>query len=154
MSLSDPVAIWVVIGLVLMLAELVIPGGIVVFIGLACLITAGALFLGLISGFASTITLWAITTIVLLLAFRNVAQKLVGGDTSVANTDEDMDIYGKTAKVLETIGPGEKQGRVEFQDTSWLAIADGTVIEAGEDVTIVCRDNIALVVEKPTHNSG
>lgn len=95
-------------------------------------------------------TLWFISSVVLLMSMRGMVQKMVGGETSVANTEEDMDIYGKTAKVIETIGPGEKSGRIEFQDTSWQAIADGSIIEAGATVTILCHENISLVVEKTT----
>lgn len=153
-SLTDPVLVWAIIGLVLMVAEIVIPGGIVVFLGAACLIVAGTWQLGFIDTIVEAMTLWFISSIVLLLAFRNVTQKLVGGDITVANTEEDMEIYGKTAKVIETIGPGQKPGRIEFQDTSWMALADGTVIEPGETVTIVCHDNISLVVEKASPLSG
>jgi membrane protein implicated in regulation of membrane protease activity len=147
-DLAGPVSIWALVGVILMAAELIIPGGIVIFLGGACLIVALGLQLGFISGWMVAMTVWFITSIVLLLSFRNVTQKLVGGDVSKANTEEDMEIYGKNAKVIETIGPGEKTGRIEFQDTTWLALADGGVIEPGETVTIICHDNISLVVEK------
>ncbi|NQZ06356.1 MAG: NfeD family protein [Algicola sp.] len=149
-DLAGPVSIWVLVGVILMAAELFIPGGIVIFLGGACLIVAGALQLGFINGWVVAMTLWFILSIILLLSFRNVTQKLVGGDVSKANTEEDMEIYGKTAKVTETIGPGEKTGRIEFQDSSWMALADGSVIEPGETVTIICHDNISMVVEKTT----
>lgn len=146
--ITGPVLIWAISGLILMAAELIIPGGIVIFLGAACLMVAAAWQLDFISSWTTSITLWFILSIFLLLVFRNVTQKLVGGDTTVANTDEDMDIYGKTATVIETIGPGEDTGRIEFQGSSWIAMADGSVIDVGETVTIICHDNISLVVEK------
>lgn len=149
-DLAGPVSIWAMVGVILMAVELIIPGGIVFFLGGACLIVAGAWQLDLIQSWVSAMTLWFISSLVLLLSFRNVIQKMVGGDVSKANTEEDMEIYGKTAKVIETIGPGQKTGRIEFQDSSWMAMADGSVIEPGETVTIICHENISLVVEKTT----
>ncbi|WP_417763398.1 NfeD family protein [Shewanella sp.] len=138
---------WGIAGVLLMLAELIIPGGIVVFLGAACLVVAAALWLGLISGIAQAFTLWFIASIVLLLAFRQVTQRLVGGDSHVDNTDEELDIYNKIAVVKQTIGPGEQLGRVSFQGADWPALGDGSQIAAGSQVRVVCRDNIALVVE-------
>jgi membrane protein implicated in regulation of membrane protease activity len=148
LDLMTPVLMWALAGLILMVAELVIPGGIVIFLGGACLIVAGAWQLAFIDNWVSAMTIWFVSSIILLLAFRNVVQKMVGGDISVGNTEEGAEIYGKEVRVIETIGPGEKVGRVEFQDSSWMAIADGSIIEAGDTVTIVCQENISLVVEK------
>ncbi|MCH1920847.1 NfeD family protein [Shewanella sp. A3A] len=144
---SNSLLWWGIAGVVLMLAELIIPGGIVVFLGAACLIVAAALWLGLISGIAQAFTLWFIASIVLLLAFRQVTQKLVGGDSHVDNTDEELDIYNQVAVVKQTIGPGEQLGRVNFQGADWPALGDGSQIVAGSRVRVVCRENIALVVE-------
>ncbi len=147
MSLSDPVAIWLIAGIVLMLAELIIPGGIVVFIGLGAFLTGGLLFVGIIDTWVSAWLFFFIATMVLIFAFRGVTQKLVGGDSHIANTDENLDIYGKTALVIETIGPGENPGRIEFQGTQWPALGDGQEIQTGSEVTIVCHENISLLVE-------
>jgi membrane protein implicated in regulation of membrane protease activity len=147
-DLTGPVLIWALSGVILMAAELIIPGGIVIFLGGACLVVAGAWQLEFVNSWIGALTLWFISSMVLLMAFRNVVQKMVGGDITVSNTEEDADIYGKTAIVIETIGPGEKTGRIEFNDSSWMAMADGSVIEPGETVTIICHENISLVVEK------
>lgn len=147
MELSNPIIIWGCIGLALMLAEIIIPGGIVILLGGACLVVASALAIGLVEGIVQSLTLWFIVSIVLLLGFRQVTQKLVGGDSHVGNTDEELDIYNQTAVVKETIGPAQHQGRIEFQGTEWSALGDGSEIAAGTRVRIICRDNIALVVE-------
>ena len=153
MNLSNPVAIWLVSGIVLMLAELIIPGGIVFFIGLSALLTGGVWFLGLITTWVNALVFFFIMTMVLIFVFRGVTQKLVGGDFHVANTDEDLDIYGKSALVLETIGPGTHQGRIEFQGSQWPALGDGQEIQRGSEVTIVCHENISLLVEPKTNGS-
>lgn len=146
--IENDVIFWTGLGVLLMVAEIIIPGGIVVFLGLSSLIVAGSIQFGLIDGWVHALTLWFISSILLLLLFRNLTQKFVGGDESVDNTDEELDLFGKLVTVSETIGPGETKGRVEYQGTSWTALGDGSIIEAGSTVKIVCRDNISLVVEK------
>ncbi|MEC4728033.1 NfeD family protein [Shewanella sp. D64] len=147
MELTNPIMIWGCIGLVLMLAELVIPGGIVILLGGACLVVASALGIGLVEGIVQSLTLWFIASIVLLLGFRQVTQKLIGGDSHVDNTDEELDIYNKIALVKEAIGPAQHAGRIEFQGTEWSALGDGSEIAAGTQVRIICRENIGLIVE-------
>lgn len=147
MEFSNPILVWAVIGLVLMLAEIVVPGGIIVLLGAACLVVAGALGIGLVEGVVQSMTLWFISAIVLLLAFRQVTQRLVGGDSHVDNTDEAIELYNQIVRVKQTIGPGQTPGRVEFQGSEWPALGDGSIIEAGTEVRIICRENIVLVVE-------
>ncbi|MBO1271015.1 MULTISPECIES: NfeD family protein [Shewanella] len=147
MMSSDAVWYWLLAGAALMLAELVIPGGIVVFLGAACVVVAGALWAGIVHGWVQSLTLWFISSIVLLLSFRQVTQRMLGGDSHVDNTDEELDIYNQRAQVKEAIGPGEKTGRITFQGADWPALGDGSVIPAGTAVRIICRENIALVVE-------
>lgn len=139
---------WAIAGALLMAAEMIIPGGIIVFIGLGALVVATSLQFSLITTWVGALTLWFITSLILLLAFRNVAQKMVGGDSHIDDTDEDAHLYGKEAVVIETIGPATHAGRVECLDSTWPAIADGSTLTPGTKVRIICRDNISLVVEK------
>ncbi|WP_434953030.1 NfeD family protein [Shewanella sp. HL-SH4] len=147
MTFSDPISIWVILGIVLMLAEIIIPGGIVILLGSSCLLVALALAVGIIEGISQSLTLWFIASMVMLLSFRHVTQKLVGGDSHVGNTDEELDLYNQVAIVKEPIGPGQQTGRVSCLGSDWTALGDGTEIQSGTKVRIICRDNIALVVE-------
>lgn len=146
--MNNDVLIWGGVGLFLMLAELLIPGGIVVFLGLSAVIVAGTLQLGIIDNWMHAFTLFFITSMVLLLLFRNVGQNLIGGDSSIENTDEELDVFGQEVEVIETIGPGNKKGRINFQGIDWTALGDGSEIAAGSKAKIVCRENISYVVEK------
>ena len=136
MELSNPIAVWLVLGLLLMISEIIIPGGIVILLGAACVIVASAQAVGIIDGLVQSLTLWFMASMVLLLSFRHVTQRLVGGDSHVDNTDEEADLYNQVAIVKQAIGPGQK-----------TALGDGTVIKKGTKVRIICRDNIAFVVE-------
>lgn len=146
MEFSNPILIWAVIGLLLMLAEIIVPGGIVILLGAACLLVAGAISIGLVDGIVQSLTLWFIASMVLLIGLRHITQRIVGGDAHVDNTDEAVDIYDQPAYVKETIGPGEIRGRVEFQGSDWPALGDGSEIAIGTKVRVICRENIALVV--------
>ena len=148
MEFSNDVMAWGIVGLCLMIAELVIPGGIVIFLGTSALTVAVTLQFGIIDNWMHAFTLWFILSIVLLLAFRNLGQSMVGGDSRVDNTDEELDLYGKEVEVIATIGPGNKKGRIIFQGTEWTALGDGSEIKSGETAKIVCRDNISYVVER------
>ncbi|ABV85790.1 NfeD family protein [Shewanella pealeana] len=147
MEFSNPIIIWACIGVILVLAEIILPGGIVILLGAACLVVASALAIGLVEGIVQSLTLWFISSMVLLLTFRQVTQKLIGGDAHIGNTDEELDIYDQLAIVKQTIGPAQQMGRVEFQGCEWSALGDGSEIAAGSQVRVICRDNIALVVE-------
>jgi membrane protein implicated in regulation of membrane protease activity len=141
---------WIILAAVLIVAELVLPGGIIIFLGIAGLIVAAAVQLGFVASWVNALTLWFVSSLVLVILLRGIAQKMVGGDSSVANTDEEVDALGEVVEVLETIGPGEAKGRVTFRDVSWSAVSDGSEISAGEKAQIVSRDNITLVVERIT----
>ncbi len=102
------------------------------------------------TSWVNALTLWFVSSLVLVILLRGIAQKMVGGDSSVANADEDVDALGEIVEVVETIGPGEAKGRVVFRDVRWNAVSDGSEIPAGGKAQVVSRDNITLVVEKMT----
>ena len=138
---------WIIIGILLSLAEIFIPGGILLNLGIAALIVALGIKLALLDTWVLTLTTWFIASSFLLFALYFVTNKFFKGDERVDNVYEELDIYGKEVVVTEKIGPGKQTGRVEYQGTSWTALSDGSEIEAGSHVTIVCKDNISLVVE-------
>lgn len=150
MEFNNDVLMWAGSGLLLMLAELIIPGGIVVFLGLAAITVSALLQFGFINNWMEAFTLFFVTSIALLLIFRNVGQNMVGGDSKIENTDENLDVFGQEATVIETIGPGTKKGRIHFQGTDWSALGDGTKIAKGEKAKVICRENISYIVEKIT----
>lgn len=137
---------WIIAALVLMAAELIVPGGIIFFLGGGCLIVAGALWLGLVTTWVNTLTLFFITSLVLVLSLRSFFTRFAGGDYSQANTEEIIDDLDEIAEVLEPIGPGENIGMINFRGTAWRALGNGQEIAAGVQVRIVARDNITYIV--------
>jgi membrane protein implicated in regulation of membrane protease activity len=138
---------WIIAALVLMAAEFIVPGGIIFFLGAGCLVVAGALWLGLVTTWVNTLTLFFIASLALIISLRSFFTRFAGGDYSQANTQEIIDDLDEIAVVVELIGPGENVGTINFRGTTWRALGNGQEIAAGLKVKIVARDNITYIVE-------
>ena len=145
--LLDP-TYWLIAGFLLVIAEMIIPGGLVVFMGGGCLIVALALWLGLVTDWVNVMTLYFISTLALILMLRSFAMKFAGGDLSEGNTVEILDELGDRVEVIETIGPGNHHGRILYRGTQWSAMGDGSEIRPGEIAKIIARENVSYIVEK------
>lgn len=142
--LSKPEIVWFIIGLVLFLLELVIPGFVIFFFGLGAWLTA---LLCLIAdpGINLQVVVFAVTSVASLLAFRKMIQKkffYVREDRSDAVEDE---FTGKEAIAVADFGE-EKRGKVDFKGTSWKAESNSD-IKAGQIVIILEKENFKLKVE-------
>ena len=140
--------VWLVFGLILIFSELIIPGGVVVFLGVGGLVVALSLYLGLVSDWVNVMTLYFISTLVLIVSLRSFAMRYAGGDYSKSNTIEILDDFGELVTVVEAIGPGEKTGRILFRDTQWAALSDGSEIAVGETARIIALENVCYIVER------
>lgn len=138
---------WIIAALVLMVAEFIVPGGIIFFLGAGCLVVAAALWLGLVTTWVNTLTLFFIASLALIISLRSFFTRFAGGDYSQANTEEIIDDLDEIAVVVEFIGPGENVGTINFRGTTWRALGNGQEIAAGVKVKIVARDNITYIVE-------
>jgi len=139
---------WVVVAIVLSLAEIIIPGGILLNLGIASILVALGIKFAILDTWVMVLTVWFIVATFLLFFLNFFTNKFFGGKQLVENTDEELDIFGKEVLVIENIGPGSQQGRVEFQGTTWSALGDGSEIKAGQQAKIICKENISLVVEQ------
>lgn len=144
----DLAIIWFAGGLLLMMAEFVVPGGIVFFLGLGATLVSLLLYSGIIEGWLQAFTAWFMGSLVLLFGLRGVVQKIIPAQVERGRTDEDLDAYNQIAEVHERIPPGS-EGRITFRGSTWSAKsyqADET-LEVGTQVRIVFRDNLVWVVE-------
>lgn len=141
----SPQVIWFLIGLVLLLLELALPGLIIVFFGIGAWITALCIVL-FHPGIDFQIILFIISSILCLAVLRRyLKKKFFHEDKSVVNLLED-EFIGKYA-IAETELLSGRQGRVEFKGTSWNAISDVDV-KAGDQVKILNKESITLIVTK------
>jgi inner membrane protein len=140
--------IWFAGGVVLMLLEFVLPGGIAFFLGLGGLLVALLLQLGLIDGWLQAFTTWFIGSLALLFGLRGVVQKIVPAEVTRGGTDEDLDAYNRIVEVCERI-PAKGEGRIAFRGSTWIArnYRGDRDLEPGSKVRIIFRDNLAWMVE-------
>jgi membrane protein implicated in regulation of membrane protease activity len=143
----DPFAIiWLVLGVLLVLSELLVPGLVVVFLGVAALGVGALIALGLIQGWMAAVSAWSVGSLALVLGFRSGAKRLLPGETDRGSTDEDVEAYGEVVDVVEEVGPFET-GRVRFRGVTWAAQTVDGRIPAGARARIVARDNLVWIVE-------
>ncbi len=138
---------WIVLALLFACLEIFVPGGILLNLGIASLLVAIGVHQQILDTWVLTLTTWFILATLLLILVYFITERFFPGETTVENVYEELDIYGKTVQVVEQIGPGIQAGRVEFQGTTWTALGDGSIIQSGSQATIVCKENISLVVE-------
>ena len=142
--LSRPEMIWFIVGLLLFLAELVVPGFVIFFFGVGAWVTA-LVCLVFHPGIDLQILIFAFTSFLSLIALRRLIQKkfFYGKDSTAAAVEDEF--TGKEAVALTSFGPGEK-GKVEFKGTTWSAESD-TAIKEGQRVMILEKESFNLIVE-------
>ena len=137
--------LWLYAGLFLMLAELLAPGFVIFFFGLAAM-TVGVL--GFIFGDAFTLAMqlaaFSVFSILYLVFLRRLLKGVFSGRTEVAKADFDHESVGRFGKVTEAIEP-PLAGRVIIGDAEWTAAAD-TAIPVGATVKVVAQNNLTLTV--------
>jgi membrane protein implicated in regulation of membrane protease activity len=138
---------WIVLAILFACAEIFVPGGILLNLGIASLLVAIGVQQQLLNTWTLTLTTWFILASSLLFILYFVTERFFSGDKTVDNIYEELDIYGKEVEVTEKIGPGTHAGRVAFQGTTWTALSDGSELNKGSHATIVCKENISLVVD-------
>ena len=140
--------LWFVVGLVLALAEFILPGLVIIFFGAGAWITALALMFGVIHSFNEQLLVFLASSIFSLIAFRKHGQRYFEGKVSgkLAPGETLEDVHGQKAVALTAIKPRSVGGRVEYNGAPWPAeaeveIAEGTVVE------IIRRNNLTLIVK-------
>ena len=140
--------IWLYIGAFMMLAEIMAPGFVIFFFGLAAA-TIGLLLFILPSSFelslAWQLALFSFFSILYLVTLRRYAKSVFMGDTDDSRA-LDTEYAGRFAKVTETIRPGVP-GRVMLGDAEWAALSEEQ-LDPGIEVKVIGRENLTLKVRK------
>jgi hypothetical protein len=141
-------SIWLGSGIFLMAIEFLVPGLVMVFVGLGALTVALGMQLGYIDEIPQQFTTFFISSIIYLLTLRFLVLRFVPSVTRKANIDEDEEVMGSIVEIVAEITSGEF-GRVEHSGSSWQARAEGDqTILKGEQVKIIGRENITWIVQK------
>lgn len=141
-------SLWLGSGIFLMAIEFLVPGLVMVFVGLGALTVALGMQLGYIDEIPQQFTTFFISSIIYLLTLRFLVLRFVPSVTRKENIDEDEEVMGSIVEIVADINSGEF-GRVEHSGSSWQARAEGDqTILKGEQVKIIGRENITWIVQK------
>ena len=141
-------SLWLSSGIFLTAIEFLVPGLVMVFVGLGALTVALGMHLGYIDEIVQQFITFFISSIIYLLTLRFLVLRFVPSVTRKENIDEDEEVMGSIGEIVADITSGEL-GRVEHSGSSWQARAEGDqTILKGEQVKIIGRDNITWIVQK------
>ena len=117
------------------------------FLGLGALVVALLRWLGLIDSLAYSFTAWFVSSLAFIVFLRSTLQRFVPSETSFTPLEEDSDLFGAVAEVVETVSSSHTDGRISFRGTTWPATSDAAEIPTGAKVTILFRDNLGWRVQ-------
>lgn len=139
--------IFLIGGIILMVLETMLPGGVAFLLGLSGLGIGILRYFGFLEDpFTATFSWLAVST-VLTIAIRPFINKYFKGETSFKFADEDYEAMDQIVAVEEPINDLDNEGRIRFQGISWQARSLEGEIPAGSQVRIKYRDNTTWIVE-------
>ncbi len=141
---SKPELVWFIIGLVLFLLELVLPGFVIFFFGVGAWVTA---LLCLIAnpGINLQAIVFAVTSVLSLILLRRMIQKRFFYSKDELSKAVEDEFTGREAIAITDFGPGHT-GKVEFKGTSWKAESTESIVN-GQTVIIRSKEDFKLFVE-------
>ncbi len=138
---------WAILGIVLIVAEFLIPGLVVVFLGVAALLVSVAVHFGLLEGWMQIFTAWFALSLILVLFLRGLFARFMPGEKEIDNIDEDVDAFGKIVEVVRLISDDGVNARISFRGAEWDAVSQDWPLKAGGKARLLGRDNLVWIVE-------
>jgi len=138
----DPGWLWMIGGVLLLTAEIMLPGVFLVWIGIAAIVTGlFALLFGI--GIAGQLGLFALYAVLAVLVGRRVyGVQGEAAQDSLLN-DRAAQLVGRRVMVVQTVD--EDSGRVRVGDSEWSA--RGGPAEPGDRVRVTGVEGNCLIVE-------
>jgi membrane protein implicated in regulation of membrane protease activity len=149
MDLLDPTFLtWTFVGggVLLVLLETAIPGGVAGFLGLGGLVVAGLRAVGLLLDPWTALLTWIFLSVGMTIALRPLAMRYVRGETSLDLTNEDAEAMGQTVRVVQEVGE-EQTGRIRYRGAEWDARTVEGRLPEGAEARLLYRDNLTWIVE-------
>lgn len=139
------VQIWLIVGLLMLLAELVSVALVFAFFAIGAFLTALLAYIGLLPDMDMQILAFSVISVVALLLLRKHARRLFDSNGKVHEFEE---FNGETAMVVKDI-PQTGEGKIFYRGAEWIALSfTNHAIEAGSKVVIRKADGIRLLVEE------
>ena len=141
----EPGWVWLIGGILLLIAEVIAPGFFLIFVGAAAMLT-GAFALLFDLGAPAQLALFAIyTALAVMIGRKFYARPQVEHRDALLN-DRAAQLVGRTVTVVSAVD--EHGGRVRVGDGEWSARGDAA--EPGERVRVVAVEGNCLKVERVT----
>lgn len=143
----NPVFWWILTGILLMIAEFIIPGIILVFFGLGALITALLSLLIPALSINWQLSIFIITSLLSLFSLRHWFKQIFTGNTKHATGDGMVTegLAGEEGIVITAITP-DLPGKIQLHGTTWKA-KSADCIEPGTHVTVIDQKSLTLIVK-------
>jgi membrane protein implicated in regulation of membrane protease activity len=134
----SPWLIWFLSGIVVMLAELAVPGFVIFFFGLGCW---GAAVTAAIApnAYSSQLIVFLLVSLISLITLRKMAMRIFVGRSEGSEGDVTGNvIVGTRIKIDQDIEPG-REARVRYRGTMWTAVSEERIL-AGSHAEIIGVD--------------
>ena len=141
----DIATLWIIIGIVLILSELLATSIVAVFFGIAAIIVGLLLHVGLISSYSMQFMLFGVLSLALLLGVRGHFKRWFVGytaDSSEQPSQLSQDIGSRVSVHSDFINGA---GRVVLNGVQWDAESDDA-LKAGDVAWIIANQGIKLSV--------
>ncbi|MDZ7805775.1 MAG: NfeD family protein [Gracilimonas sp.] len=139
--------IFLIGGILLILLEAVLPGGVAILLGLNGLGVGILRYFGFLEDPLTATFIWLFSSTIMTIAIRPFINKYFKGESSYKLADEDFEAMDKVVEVTEPINEFNNDGRIRFQGISWQARSLDGDIPVGVQVRIKYRDNTTWIVE-------
>ena len=137
---------WLIFGLVLLILEILAPGFLFIWFGLAALVTGALAFLlASAAGFGwqfQTVAFLVLSVIFVLAGRRFFGSRSSDADGSLLNRRGEQ-LVGQRATLTEPIING--RGRIRINDTMWRI--KGPDLPTGTEVRVIAFDPVTLEIE-------
>lgn len=132
---------WLVLGMVLVVAEMAAAGGFyIIFFGIGALVVGALAAFGLAGPVWMQILLFSFLSVATLAIFRNRMLKTFQPDPQAPQ----VDAFVEVAVAIDDVSPGAV-GRVEFRGSAWQARNEaGAVIPRGSRCRVTRVDGLVL----------
>ncbi len=138
----DPGWLWMIGGVLLLIAEIIVPGVFLIWIGIAALVTGMfAILFGV--GLAGELGLFALYSLIAVMAGRRFYAVTGGEGSNPTLNDRAAQLIGRRVLVVSAVD--EDEGRVRVGDSEWSA--RGGPAKPGERVRITGVEGNCLIVE-------
>lgn len=136
----SPWLIWFLAGIAVILAELAIPGFVIVFFGLGCL--GAAVMAAIVPGaYSSQLAVFLIVSLTSLVTLRKMAMRIFVGRSEESEGASMGNVSaGTRIKIEQDIEPG-CETRVRYRGTMWTAVSEDS-IPSGSEAEIIGVDKI------------